>query len=234
MLNEQQLYNTVCTITSRVLQELASPVLWHFCWLDNLQGILSSNSFKLSQSDVDREVLPGVTGYSSRRNYYFCATRSKNSSEGYSRIVSNDNWEGYARLTLDGDALNSITHTKASDYFGSREGVSTKATPNSMVEKEDTIWYNKPEIKNFSKYIKRIDVMIPMRDKLEYPYEGLVEIDEMARRLGIPLFFYRNIPDFDKQNNNTVPVESLKEQQPVTQMESIVRQVVDDVMARLY
>lgn len=69
LLNEQQLYNTVRTITSRVLQELASPVLWHFCWLDNLQGILSSNSFRLSQSNVDRDVLPGVTGYSPRRNY---------------------------------------------------------------------------------------------------------------------------------------------------------------------
>lgn len=38
-----------------VINEMVSPVVWHFCWLDNLISILQNNQFQLSKSGVDRD-----------------------------------------------------------------------------------------------------------------------------------------------------------------------------------
>ena len=154
-----KIYRIVENIVKKQLNEITSPVVWHFCWFDNLLGILQTNSFKLSKSNVDREQFPGVTGFSSKRPYYFCTTRSKSSSDGYSDLVTNDNQEGFARIQFDGNALNNITHSKASDYFGERgephhgKRAFFNAIKNGKQqylnihnkenEREDTIWYQK-------------------------------------------------------------------------------------------
>ena len=154
-----KIYRIVENIVKKQLNEITSPVVWHFCWFDNLLGILQTNSFKLSKSNVDREQFPGVTGFSSKRPYYFCTTRSKSSSDGYSDLVTNDNQEGFARIQFDGNALNNITHSKASDYFGERgephhgKRAFFNAIKNGKKqylnihnkenEREDTIWYYK-------------------------------------------------------------------------------------------
>lgn len=214
-----------------VINEMVSPVVWHFCWLDNLISILQNNQFQLSKSGVDRDKNPGITGYSNKRQYYMCTTRSKNSKDGYSNIVSNDNQDGYARLTLDGDMLNSVVHAKASDYFGNRsnneEDLDGKRlfykdienknfqdlkTDNKYNEKEDTIWYNKPILPNANKYIKRIDVFVPLKRvekegkiKTIIPnYKTFIAISRKASELNIPIFFYYSSKDFNMQTENTL------------------------------
>ena len=203
-----------------IINEMVSPVIWHFCWLDNLLGILETNSINLGKSEVDRDKLPGVTGYSQKRPYYLCTTRSKLSSDGYSDLVTNDNQEGFVRIQLDGNKLNSIVHAKASDYFGDRnEPVHGKRAFYNAVEKgqekyyhvlnkenerEDTIWYHKDKISNINKYIQRIDVCIPNKQSFNVNQEMILNIVNLANGLNIPLFIYNNIRDFDKQNNNIV------------------------------
>lgn len=212
----------------RVINERLSPVVWHFCWFDALSSILRTNSFRLSESHVDRDALPGVTGYSEKRPYYMCTTRSKNSSEGYSKIVSDDNREGYARIQLDGDALNSVVHAKASDYFGSRsdddiagkralyKGIerghykgktvndiyAKKYSPIQDNEKEDTIWYNQPIIPNANRCIQRIDVLIPTEESMKENAQLFKVLRNNAARLNIPIYFYTNQKDMDLQRDN--------------------------------
>ena len=48
---------------SEYLNEMVSPIVWHYCWIDNLLSILESNTFELSKSEVDREQLPGAINY---------------------------------------------------------------------------------------------------------------------------------------------------------------------------
>lgn len=215
-------------IVYRVINERLSPVVWHFCWFDALSSILRSNSFRLSESHVDRDALPGVTGYSEKRPYYMCTTRSKNSGEGYSKIVSDDNREGYARIQLDGDALNSVVHAKASDYFGNRsdddiagkralyKGIerghyqgktvndiyAKKYSPIQDNEKEDTIWFNQPAIPNANKYIQRIDVLIPTEESMKENARLFKTLNNNAARLNIPIYFYTNQKDMDLQRDN--------------------------------
>ena len=215
-----KIYRIVENIVKKQLNEIASPVVWHFCWLDNLLGILQSNSFELSKSNVDREQFPGVTGFSSKRPYYFCTTRSKSSSDGYSDLVTNDNQEGFARIQFDGNALNNITHGKASDYFGERgephhgKRAFFNAIKNGKKqylhihnkenEREDTIWYHKDKIENINKYIQRIDICVPNEQSFNENKNILNEIVILCQKLNIPFFFYNNIQDFDKQNMNTM------------------------------
>lgn len=213
------------------LNEMASPVVWHFCWFDNITSILRTNMLKLSLSEINTDKVPGSRGYSNKHPYYLCTTRSKNSFEGYSNIVSNDNREGYARIQLNGDKLNNICHAKASDYFGNREdnmiagkralykGIeqghySDKPMAQNYKnigsirdnEKEDTIWYYKPYIKNASKYIERVDILVYDEQSFNENKQVLLNIKKYANRLSIPIFFYTNIKDFDMQNNNTIEI----------------------------
>lgn len=214
-----------------LLLEKLSPVLWHFCDFDSMLEILKSNKFKLSESNVDRDEMPGITGYSDKRKFYMCFTRSKNSQEGYSRIYSDEeNLDGFVRITVDGDKLNNITRGKSSDYFGSRyddvlgkrklykniekgkynsidQIYNQKYGPIQDNEKEDTLWYKKPEIIDINKYIKRIDVYISTEKSFNDNLEMFNEMKEKSDMLNIPIFFYNDLKDFDKQNNNILDIE---------------------------
>ena len=214
---EKSLYNF-----KKLLNEQISPVAWHFCDLKALGSILRTNTFKLKKSEVDRETTPGITGYSPKRPYYMCLTRSKNPQEGYSKIFSDkDNLEGYVRLTINGDALNNIAHGKASDYFGSRDNnyivgkralykdlespthktikqlYNQRYTSINDNEKEDTVWYNKSTISNASKYILKIDVYITTEQSVEENKNLLYNITKRCERLNIPLKFHYT---FDKSS----------------------------------
>lgn len=221
--NENKKYNKIFNIIENVfkkqINEIVSPVVWHFCWFDNLLGILRTNSFKLSKSNVDREQFPGITGFSVKRPYYFCTTRSKNSSDGYSDLVTDDNQEGFARIQFNGNALNTIVHSKASDYFGERNAPEHGKrafynaidnnkqeylkTLNKENEKEDTIWYYKDTINNINRYIQRIDVCVPNIESLHDNKKILNEINNLSQNLNVPIFFYNDIKNFNMQNNKT-------------------------------
>lgn len=221
------------TIVSE-LTESISPIVWHFTDFEAASAILQTNSFRLSQSNVDRDKLPGVTGYSEKRNYYMCMTRSKNSNEGYSKMFSDkDNHDGFVRFQINGSALNNIAHGKASDYFGSRDdkmmmgkralyrgierGLSDKTIQqryqqkyNSIQdnEKEDTVWYNKPTISNANRYISRIDVFIATEQSFKENYGVFQTLQSRAQKLNIPIYFYGNLKDIDLQTNRTVTIKS--------------------------
>lgn len=45
----------------KLITEIISPIVWHFCWLDSLKSILEMNAFKLTLSEVDKTDNPGIT-----------------------------------------------------------------------------------------------------------------------------------------------------------------------------
>ena len=217
------------TVYRTLLKEQVSPMIWHFTYFDALISILEQNALKFQKAYANHYDLPGITGYTSKRPYYLCTTRSRSSFDGYSRTLYDDNDEGYARIELDGDKLNSIVHAKASDYFGTREDDNedfpygkrnfykelekgrNKLYYNTIQdyykdsediksnEKEDTLWYNKPYLHNANKYIRRIDIVI-LSEKFFMKNEAKFHrIKEMGDKLGIPIYFYNNVSDFDKQ-----------------------------------
>ena len=128
------------------------------------------------------------------------------------------------------DKLNNIAKGKSSDYFGNRHDdvlgkrrlykniekgkyksttqmYNQKYGPILDNEKEDTLWYKKPEILNVNKYITRIDVYISTEESFENNLEMFIEMKEKSDMLNIPIFFYDDLKDFDKQNNNILDIE---------------------------
>lgn len=207
------------------LNESVSPVVWHFCWFDAISSILRTDILRFSLSEVDRNEHPGVTGYRKKTPYYLCTTRSKSSHEGYSRLVSHDNRDGYARIQLDGNALNTICHGKATDYFGTRDDkdffgkravqkraengtlgpVSDYKKVGSLIdnEKEDTVWYRYPQLPNAHKYIQRVDVLIPNKESMKENMSLCYVLKRNADRRGIPIYFYTDMTEFDRQSDKT-------------------------------
>ena len=62
---------------------------------------------------------------------------------------------------------------------------------------EDRIESTKPFIKNASKYIKRIDILDVGGVGVEYS-----DCIHLGKQIGIPVYVYKNIEDFNMQNDN--------------------------------
>lgn len=70
---------------------------------------------------------------------------------------------------------------------------------NQYFEMEDRIETDEPFIKNASKYIKRIDILDVKG--MSFTYSDLIH---MGEKIGIPVFVYKNINDYNMQNNKYI------------------------------
>lgn len=142
--------------------------LYHFTNGRNVVGILKKNEFILSEDD----------GYNPKSyQYYMSLTRMPYAGTGYPSILISDD---VVRLVIDARLLNSKFKIKAIDttqgrYYG------------GDVEAEERLLSNKPTIKNFAKYIKRIDINTHTINTKDAD-----DIIQYAERLNIPVEIYDN------------------------------------------
>ena len=158
------------------LHERTSSVVYHWTTLGVALKILEENKFRL-MNNTFKSGEENVIGTSHKRMYYMSTTRNgKIGMGGYSH-----NDTTWVRFSLDGDMLNSNFHIKGIDYWGggefsmnfrlSNRSEFTNKIPkdDGNTETEDRIYSRKPIIEHADKFIKQIDVYIPIdNDKSFY------------------------------------------------------------------
>lgn len=148
--------------------------LYHFTNGKNVVGILKRNEFILSEDD----------GYSPNSyKYYMSLTRMPYAKTGYPTTLISDD---VVRLVMDAAMLNSKFKIKAIDTMKG------KSYYNGNVEAEERLLSSKSLIKDFAKYIKRIDI-----NTSTIGAKDADDIIQYAERLNIPVEVY----DSDKLFN---------------------------------
>lgn len=192
------------SVNKFILNERLSSVLYHFTRIGGLYHILKSNSFKLKSSYGRMSDDMHKT-----KKFYLSCTRQRSGLLGYSRNLN-------VRITLDGDLLNQNYEGGSVDYWGVSMGKQSyydKEKYNKVdyyqpnTENEDRLFSDSPIIKNASKYIKRIDILLKNKDnniRLNYLYHIL--------RCGYSniIYIYDNENDFNYQTDNIINSEILE------------------------
>ena len=186
------------SIERLILNERLSSTLYHFTYIGGLYKILKSDSFKLRSAygrlsdDMHKT-----------KKFYLSCTRQKNGLMGYSRKMN-------VRITLDGDMLNANFEGGAVDYWGSSMGKqayynkkSYKEVPylQSDTENEDRLFSDKPVIRNATKYMKRIDVVV---NNLKNPTTLSFLFHILISGYRNMIYIYDNEKDFNYQTDNTI------------------------------
>jgi len=161
-----------------LINEAASPVLYHFTWERSLSNILKTNKLYLTSSVGSRANEYG------NKPYYISFSRSKSIKQGYGTKFTNP---GSIRIRVDGNKLNHNYKTISIDYWqyprekGFMGGIGD--------EMEDRVVSDNDAIDNANKYIESIDIYVPD--------DGIsADIIDNAKKLGIKLYFYDNEKDF--------------------------------------
>lgn len=197
-----------------IITEALTDKVYHYTDIAKLLKIVSENRFYLApafnSADDNHDV----------RQYYMSTTRNKAAVEGFAYSKAQRGLT--ARIEFDGRTLNSNFKGKPYDYWGSSMGKRSYYKNNewnkdkqhhTTVEAEDRLMSYEPVIDNISKYIVRIDVLLPL-EPLEDAAQN--EGSEYARNIlscvsnildnsqDFNLFFYDNIEDFNRQTDRTI------------------------------
>ncbi len=164
-----------------LLNEGASPILYHFTSVNKLINILSTNTFYLT-SNVGTKA-DQIAG---NKAYYMSFSRSKSIVQGYG---SKFTFSGAARIKVDGQKLSQNYKVKSIDYW------QYPKTPEFMTqlsgdEMEDRVISDNNEIPNANKYIISIDILIEPDKTVNQ------KLIDLAKDLGVELYFFNNKKDF--------------------------------------
>ena len=150
-------------INRLILNEAISSVVYHFTGLRKLYNILVSDTFYMQSA------FSAQSDDMSNKKFFMSTTRQKSGELGYSRGKR-------VRITLNGDLLNQRYEGKPVDYWGETMGkyayFKKKKEGRDIdyyqpsTENEDRVFSNEPEIYDFHKYVKRIDILVENDDDL--------------------------------------------------------------------
>ena len=186
---QNKIHKILIESINKVLNEGASPLLYHYCSLESLEKMLSSNHLFLSDHEQE---------YNGKGMNYMSLTRNRNSVQGYPYMQSQYSYGGgthynsgsnylYCRLEIDGNTLNTYNNIKDKnnkrhnikikpfDYlyneFGDTNGPSDAYWSEDEEERyhqpfsqaEDRLTSSASEIPHMDKYVKSIDVFIDIK-----------------------------------------------------------------------
>lgn len=184
-------------INEVILNEKLSSILYHSTKLDNLLGILQNNSFRLTPSiGADSE-----KKYQTKKDKTYFLSLSRSKTGAYHK-----DWPNSVLLVIDGDKLNQNFYGKPIDYWDTMPY-------ERRTEMEDRLFHDKPTIKNASKYINEIHILVKAKWEEEIPNEYIREILQanlMAKKLNIPFYIYDDSTSFMKlEKNNSISINKL-------------------------
>lgn len=164
-----------------LLNEGASPILYHFTRDKKLINILSTNTFYLTSNiGTTADQIAGD------KAYYMSFSRSKSTKQGYG---SKFTFSGSARIKIDGQKLSQNYKVKSIDYW---QYPKTVDMMKQLIgdEMEDRVISNNDEIPNANKYIISIDILIEPNKSIDQ------KLIDLAKDLGVELYFFNNKKDF--------------------------------------
>lgn len=175
LINDNQFYGLIKEGSNR-------GELYHFT-TSNIKEILKNNTINLSSN------LGTVADEFGGYPFFLSLSRSGSSRSGYGRNYS-------YKIVFDGDKLTNNYKLVPYDYWQYKNKMEDPSYQNYF-EYEDRLLSKKAIIEDINKYIIRIDVI------KDNPYnETDIEILRLAKSLGVPIFFYENIKDFELSRNN--------------------------------
>lgn len=180
-----------------IIKEGLSKTIYHFTTLQNLLEIMNTDNMYL-QSGLRSG---GSDSKSNSKLFYLCFTRVSDGRFGYSR---NRN----VRIEFDGDRLSYNYSGKPIDYWGETMGkqyyFKNAQEDNKIIdytqpytENEDRLFSKEPVIRDVSKYINRIDVLVNENNEQE-----MAIAYKLCHKDNI--FIYNNQKDFNAKNQNTI------------------------------
>lgn len=191
------------------LNESVSPNVYHFTYINNLLNILKTNALYTTPvigTQADFEKNKG-------KFYYFTVQRSRHGKIGYAYSTSDRNMK--VCLNINGQKLNQNFKGTPVDYWNSmKDPNDLSGHPQDRMnmvtrfnELEDRIVTDKNTIEPATKYIEEIHVLI--EDSVEKSYK-LYQVDEQAKQLNIPIYYYKEEKYFDNQfKKKSIPFNEL-------------------------
>jgi hypothetical protein len=159
----------------------ATQILFHATNLGNVLSMVKENSLALT-TGIGTES-DGILG---KKLYYLSMSRTR-----LGRYHAQDTQAGSTLITLNGDLLNQRYQTKPVDYWGEEYRNHRKGA----YEEEDRLFSNSPTIPNANKYIKNIDVLMPI-DELKIRKIQVRELLKLCHINKISCFIYENPKDW--------------------------------------
>jgi len=164
-----------------LINEGASPILYHFTNVNKLINILSTNSFYLTSNIGSK-----ADQIAGDKAYYMSFSRSKSIKQGYGTKFR---FNGDARIKIDGQKLTQNYKVKSIDYWQYPKTPDMIKYPSSD-EMEDRVISDNDEIPNANKYILSIDILIEPDKTVNQ------KLIDLAKELNIKLYFFDNEKDF--------------------------------------
>lgn len=194
-------------IVKKVLNESLSTPAYHFTEFYRFYKMVDYDYIMLSPIERDKGGnKDDILSRNGRYDYYMSATRQRNSNVGYPGNIGGFD----VRLTLNSDAFNSNLHSMPINFFYNPKGKETdKQRYTNMpdrdmwkyhhdVESEDRVYSNQRYLHDLSKWILRVDILIPPILTLRTRNEIY---DILNSKIGDRVFLYRRVEDFDFQKN---------------------------------
>jgi hypothetical protein len=173
----------------QLLSEGASDIMYHFTSNAGAVNILQTDEFFLTPivgSKRDAEINDG-------KFYYLSTTRSRSSGFNLGRCL----------LVLDGRKLKQNHKFKPVNYFSSYNG-------NKNSEQEDRIISDKPTVKNASKYILEIHVLLNNVDTSNNGIDQVVlNLRDLCKEKNIKFYAYSDSASFRGKRDSVKDIDNL-------------------------
>lgn len=162
--------------------ESLQPEEYHVTGIDNVVNIVMSDTLNLSG---------GIHGGADNigGSPFFLSLSRTASRQGY-----HQDYDMFCRIVFDGNKLNANYRSVPVDYWNSGK-------KGRNFEYEDRLLSDKSQIKNVSRYIKRIEVLLDMENANENYMSAVKELLKVCKQKNIHAYVYANRSDMDKKVN---------------------------------
>ena len=195
------------------IKEMVSRLTYHFTSLISCLRIMERKRFHLTMSTNYSD------GFDTKRLFYLSTQRSKFAGIGYSHSFANG-WN-FARIEIDGEAINNLYKASPLNYWGDEmgkgsyykekndaifgKGLTKSRQTHSRFEMEDRIFSKTPVIEHAPKFIKRIDLCLTKENNKDKEIAMLICV--LGKRNSVPVYVYNNLRDFNGMTSNTINKE---------------------------
>jgi hypothetical protein len=202
----------------KILLTEALADLYHSTSIDSLRKILSGNEIKLTFAGHSEDEMKH------QRNQLFFLSTSRMKFGNYARGSGSGNTRGgefekkvNVVVHLDGHKLEHNHKIHHVNYYGIDDG------PDS--EQEDRVVSNRDSIPQASRYIKGIHIYLPENmNRVSRDNElNIHEVDKLAKKLSIPIYFYDSIGAFMQQRTSKAKEFVDQDQVPIPDDDELKR-----------
>lgn len=224
-------------ISKKLIIERLSSRVFHFLPLENMVRVSQKNALNLSIPTYKRD-LELTKGY--KYFLSLSRTPSTQVGYQKYRILTDKNWKTYVRIEFDGDLLNNNFKGHATNYYNNyNKDARTKEKRQKLnksvlhqnndyfdiedvnyqnndfklyhlSEYEDRLLSNNSQILDIGKYIKRIDIYVPLTKKgninINYASYCKLIYDKFPGKV----FIYVNDRDFNYNKQNFIDINKFK------------------------